>query len=103
MKLEAQKIEAKRISLKVKENYFQALTAIFNNWRDDRRIYHVANDTGNMIYVTVSAEAEMDAITWLASFGEVFQSSPVLVALVDSDQLCDFDTDKYCDFIIAVQ
>lgn len=102
MKIEAQKVEATKITVNVNDNYNDALTAIFNNWREDRRIYNVCNNHKNDIYVTVKSESTEDAIEWLSVFGSIKNTQKVLVALIDSDDLSDYDLDKYSDFIISI-
>lgn len=101
MILNVRKIEAKTIAVKVDHDYPQALTAIFNNCRDRRDILKVSNNPANTIFVTVKTNIVDFAKEWLSQFGTVKNVYDVLVALIDTDDLFEYDYDKYADFIIA--
>lgn len=101
MKLEAKKVEAVTVTVRVEKDYALALNAIFNNWRDDRRILSVSNNRGNSIFVTVTKESEKDTVEWLEQFGRTSLTRNVL-ALVVSDDI-DWDMDKYEDCVVAIQ
>lgn len=102
MKIEARKVEAVTIAVKVEKDYALALNAIFNNWRDDRSILSVENNRANSIFVTVNKESEDSAVEWLAQFGKISVTHNVLGLVIDTGDI-DWDMDKYEDCVVAIQ
>lgn len=102
MNIKATQVEAKQIHIKVKENYNDALTAIFNNCRESRKILTVSNNCYNDIYITVTKESEEVATEWAAQYGKVIEVCDVLAAVIDENTLPDYNMDKYDDFVIAI-
>lgn len=101
MNIHATKIEAIQFAVEVKENYNDVLTIIFNNVRDRADLLKVTNNHANLIFVTVKKNIADYTKEWLSGFGIIKKEYNVLVALINTDDLLDYDFDKYDDFIIA--
>lgn len=93
------KEEACRVKLEVVPNalysYTDALTIIFNNVRNDGRLLHVSNDSGNNIYVDCPCDCVDEVKSWLDIFGNIIEVTKVLVVKID----LDYDYEKYDDVI----
>ncbi|MGN0532995.1 MAG: hypothetical protein ACI4IK_01435 [Eubacterium sp.] len=89
VKLTAYKVEGFAVTVDVPENreYFEALTAIFNNVRTSSYLYKVSNRAGNN-HITVICDEQVIYICkeWLGNFGEIVNEKPTTVFLLDSEE-----------------
>lgn len=87
---------AKQVAVRVEgiEKYKEAFLCIFNNVREDRRLYTVTNNSGSTIYIACDPE-EVDAVTeWVSQWGEIEDVADVLILKAETPP---FDYNKYED------
>lgn len=89
----------KEICVRVRgiENYKDALLTIFNNVREDGRLYKVSNDSTDCIYITCDPVEVGSVSDWVAQWGEVVEVQDVLVFRAEEPI---WDYEKYADALI---